>query len=138
MRIRITGVLCSAAILLFLVTAFTALAGCSSPSRESVPVNYFFASHCNDCEETGERLKVLKTKFTLQDRRIQLDVKLSNVLTDSGWEALEEMLGKTEIPLSAQNMPLLFVGDLWFYGEDEIDEAVSMLENRRLPPELSR
>jgi len=122
--------------LLAAVSALFLATGCSSGGKAEVPVTYFFASHCNDCEEIGERLKVLPDRIRVDGERVTLRVELLNVLTDPGWEALTARLETEAVPLSDRNVPLLFIGSLWFYGEEEIDGAVTGLEQSRLPPGL--
>ena len=97
-------------------------------------MDYFFASQCNDCEEAGEILKKINSKMSYEGRPLHLDIKLYNILGQEGWDALMETLERTRVPATAQHMPLLFIGDQWFYGEEDIMGAVENLRAHRLPP----
>ena len=116
--------------MVFLLVLF--FTGCTE--YQTVNVTYFFASHCNDCEEAGEILKKIKTRFAFEGRPVKLDVGLYNILGDEGWDVLMETLERTAVPATSQHMPLLFIEDMWYYGEEEILGAVEELENGRLPP----
>jgi hypothetical protein len=109
----------------------TIISGCHE--IETVRVDYFYASQCNDCEEAGEILKTIDTKISYDGRPLHLDIKLYNILGEEGWDALMETLERTKVPATAQHMPLLFIGDQWFYGEEEIMEAVDGLRSGQLP-----
>jgi len=120
----------TAALLLFCLSVLL-IAGCKD--YRTLKVTYFFASQCNDCEDAGEMLKKTKTKFSHEEQPVRLDIKLYNILSDEGWDVLMETLERTAVPATSQHMPLLFIGDNWYYGEEDIMGAVEDLAAHRIP-----
>lgn len=101
-----------------------------------VEVNYFYASHCNECGDMEKRL--LSMNETLKDggAGFRVNVTLNNIITDAGFEAFEQALSTHDVGLTSRHAPLLFVESTWAYGED-IETLLSRLEEGLLPEGVS-
>ncbi|MBI9101007.1 MAG: hypothetical protein JEY99_01230 [Spirochaetales bacterium] len=117
-------------IVIFLSTVI-GFSSCSN--REEYSVNYLFASHCNSCTDTEKRLVGVDSEFRKNNSDYALKITMLNVMIPAQYDPAMEIIDSMDIPSSAKNLPLLISGDHWFYGEDDINAAISSLEAGRLP-----
>ena len=87
-------------------------------------IMYFYVTPCAACEAVNNFFETLDKEYTIDihgiEKPSELKIKKYNVSESQNLELIREYFSIYEVPESKQEVPIVFIGDLYLQGDKEI------------------
>jgi len=111
---------------LAIVTLVLLFVGCSRP--DPIQVSFFCDELCPACDTYKRAASITDRLAWIGKRNKNYSVKSYNLLNPGSEAILRDLIEERGFPDVSLSIPLLFVGDTYYVGYDDIEAAVTELE----------
>jgi cytochrome c biogenesis protein CcdA/glutaredoxin len=111
--------------LLIIITTLTLPSYRSDAKGQSkLTLVYFYLNLCKSCNEAEKSLKELSSIIRASGKDITPDIRMYNIENSRSYELLLKYIDYYKVPKEKSNVPILFVGNKYFQGKDEIEKGL--------------
>ena len=115
---------------LLMMTAFFMIIACERKAR--LTLTFFYLEVCPSCKTYQRAENILSRLSRLQSESRYIVRQTYQLLSKETKELFLQHATKNKVPGGKRYVPILFVDDRYFYGYDEIEGALSEMEEEYL------
>ena len=109
-----------------IASALLLLVGCNR--RDPVEVSFFCEELCPACDTYKRAESITERLAWIGKRNKNYSVESHNLIDPAATSILRDVIEKNGLPDVSLSIPLLFVGNTYYVGYDDIEAAVDALE----------
>jgi Cytochrome c biogenesis protein len=95
-----------------------------SGKTEKIKMVYFYISVCGNCNEAEKSINEVYEAVKATGKDIKPDLLLYNIESKQNFELFQEYSDAYNVPESKRHAPIVFIGDGYYAGKDEIREGL--------------
>lgn len=113
---------------LLLLLALFMSAKAASAAPQELQFHYFYINLCESCREADDTIQYYKELLQDSDEGYDFRFFSYNIAGQDSLELMQAYCAAYKVPPDLQEAPLLFIGDLYFTGPEEIQRGLQDLQ----------
>ncbi len=91
---------------------------------EKIQMVYFYISVCDNCNEAEKTINEVYDMVKASGRDLEPEMYLYNIESKQNFELFQQYADEYDVPDSNRHAPIVFVGDNYFSGKEQIEEGL--------------
>ena len=93
--------------------------------QKEIKVVYFYLSVCESCHEAENALNKFQNIIKSKDENLNINIIMYNTLNNYNVELLQKYFEEYNVDEKSRDVPVLFIGNNYYYGENSIEEGLN-------------